>query len=273
MTAVKGVKDGKALGPGEIPGEVWKVLKYEGYVWLTLFFNKLLHEEDIPQEWCTSSQVPIFKNKGRGTIDAIFALRQLCAKNRRAHKTLHMLFIDLEKAYDRVPREVLWWAMKEKCVPGKVGIKPDIQEEAPWCMLFADDIVLVGENGPEIQSRLEVWQQKLESVGLKISRTKTEYMFCDFGGLSSPEAIKLDGVRLPVCSDFRYLGSFIQSDGEIDRAVKHRSNAGWMKWWQVTGTICDPHIPLKFKGKIYKTIVRPAVLYESECWATKGMNE
>ncbi|XP_026746110.1 uncharacterized protein LOC113507456 [Trichoplusia ni] len=64
MTAVKGMKDGKALGPDEIPGEVWKVLKYEGYVWLTLFFNKLLHEEDIPQEWCTSSLVPIFKNKG-----------------------------------------------------------------------------------------------------------------------------------------------------------------------------------------------------------------
>ncbi|XP_064074433.1 uncharacterized protein LOC135193915 [Vanessa tameamea] len=236
-----------------------------------------------------------------GTMDAIFALRQLYEKYRRAYKNLHMVFIDLERAYDRVPREVLWWALKEKGLPGKyvelvramyrgsctyvrlsagnteqfsvaVGLhqgsalspylfllimdalKANIQEEAPWCMLFANDIVLIGEDGLEIQSRLEDWQQKLENVGLKISRTKTEYMFCDFGGLSGLEAIALDGVALPVCSDFRYLGSLIQDDGKIDRTVKHRINTGWMKWRQVTGTICEPRIPLKLKGKIYKTM-------------------
>jgi hypothetical protein len=30
-----------------------------------------------------------------------------------------MVFVDLEKAYDRVPRKVLWWAMKVKDVPEK----------------------------------------------------------------------------------------------------------------------------------------------------------
>ncbi|XP_047029963.1 uncharacterized protein LOC124637497 [Helicoverpa zea] len=62
--ALGSVKNGKALGPDDIPAEVWKVLKRNGCMWLTLFFNKLLHEEVIPQEWCSSSLVPIFKNKG-----------------------------------------------------------------------------------------------------------------------------------------------------------------------------------------------------------------
>ncbi|XP_063386204.1 uncharacterized protein LOC134672233 [Cydia fagiglandana] len=100
------------------------------------------------------------------------------------------------------------------------ALSSDIQEEAPWCMLFADDIVLVGENELEVQSRLEKWRQKLENVGLKISRSKTEHMFCDFGGLSSFATIELDGVTLPVCSDFKYLGSLVQCDGDIDRDVK-----------------------------------------------------
>ncbi|KAA5655339.1 hypothetical protein F3G58_31385, partial [Pseudomonas aeruginosa] len=153
------------------------------------------------------------------------------------------------------------------------ALTSEIQEEPPWCMLFADDIVLVGENGLEVQNILYKWRCKLESVGLKISRSKTEHLFCDFGGLSNFTPISLDGTPLPVCQDFRYLGSVIQSDGELDRTVRHRIDAGWMKWRQVTGTICDSHIPLPLKGKIYKTLIRPAVLYGSACWTTKVADE
>ncbi|XP_028033222.1 uncharacterized protein LOC114245294 [Bombyx mandarina] len=105
------------------------------------------------------------------------------------------------------------------------ALTSDIQEEAPWCMLFADDIVLVGEEGPEIQRRLAKWKERLENVGLKISRTKTKHMFCDFGGSSDFTPIALDGVSLPVCSDFKYLGSILQNDGNIDRDVTNRINA------------------------------------------------
>ena len=33
-----------------------------------------------------------------------------------------------------------------------------IQDEVPWCMLFADDIVLVDETKTEINARLELWR-------------------------------------------------------------------------------------------------------------------
>jgi hypothetical protein len=55
---------------------------------------------------------------GRGTTDAIFIIRQLQEKflSRRdlngKNLTLYYAFVDLEKAFDRVPRKVLWWAMR-----------------------------------------------------------------------------------------------------------------------------------------------------------------
>ena len=54
------------------------------------------------------------------TIDGIFAVRQWMEKSRAVDKDLCMVFIDMEKAFDRVPREVIWWALRRKGVSEKL---------------------------------------------------------------------------------------------------------------------------------------------------------
>ena len=56
-----------------------------------------------------------------------------------------------------------------------------IQGEVMWCMLFVDDIVLVGDSSSSLSSRLEVWRDALESKGFRLSRAKTEYVNFNFG--------------------------------------------------------------------------------------------
>jgi len=56
-----------------------------------------------------------------------------------------------------------------------------IQGDIPWCMLFADDVVLVDESQAGVNRKLELWRHILESKGFRISRIKTEYMRCDLG--------------------------------------------------------------------------------------------
>ena len=53
-----------------------------------------------------------------------------------------------------------------------------IQGEVPWCMLFADDIVLIDETRNGVNDKLEGWRQTLESKGFKLSRTKTDLGVC-----------------------------------------------------------------------------------------------
>jgi hypothetical protein len=61
----------------------------------------------------------------------------------------------------------------------------------------------------------------------------------------------------------------LQKDGDIDEDLSHRIKAGWLKWRQAYGVLSDPRVPLKLKDKFYRIAIRPAMLYEAECWPTK----
>jgi hypothetical protein len=52
-------------------------------------------------------------------MEAIFLIRQLMKRCRAQKKDLDMIFIDLEKAYYKVPRNVMWWALQKHKVSSK----------------------------------------------------------------------------------------------------------------------------------------------------------
>ena len=61
-----------------------------------------------------------------------------------------------------------------------------------------------------MNQKLELWQETLESKGFRLSRTKTEYMICDFGTTIREEKdISLKGQVMPRKDTFQYLGSML----------------------------------------------------------------
>ena len=63
--------------------------------------------------------------RGRGCIDQIFIVRQICEKYLAKNKDVYFAFLDLEKAYDRVDRDALWRVLRLYGIGGKLleGVK------------------------------------------------------------------------------------------------------------------------------------------------------
>ncbi|KAK3530945.1 hypothetical protein QTP70_006500 [Hemibagrus guttatus] len=280
--ALKRMKSGKAVGPDDIPVEQY------GF---------------MPR---------------KSTTDAIFALRTLMEKYRDGQRELHCVFVDLEKAYDRVPREELWYCMRKsgvaekyvrvvqdmyersrtvvRCAVGQteefnmeVGLhqgsalspflfaivmdqlSEEVRQESPWTMMFADDIVICSESREQVEENLERWRFALERRGMKVSRSKTEYMCVNEREGSG--TVRLQGEEVKKVQEFKYLGSTVQSNGECGKEVKKRVQAGWNRWRKVSGVLCDRKISARIKGKVYKTVVRLAMLYGLETVSLRKRQE
>ena len=149
--------------------------------------------------------------------------------------------MNLEKAYDGVPREELWYYKRKSGIVEKyvqlvqdvyegsktvvscavettesfkvkVGLHQgsalspflfavimdrltdEVRREPPWTMLFADDIVICEETRKAVERRLESWKYALERRGMKVSRSKTEYLFINGG--NDDETVKMEDTKM-----------------------------------------------------------------------------
>ena len=67
----------------------------------------------------------------------------------------------------------------------------------------------------------------MESRGFRLSRSKTEYLRCEFSGMGGDDGeVIMDGVVVPRVERFKYLGSMVEERGDIDDDISHRIKVG-----------------------------------------------
>ncbi|KAI3362052.1 hypothetical protein L3Q82_012385 [Scortum barcoo] len=190
---------------------------------------------------------------GRGTLDQLYTLHRVLEGLWEFAQPVHMCFVDLEKAFDRVPRGILWGVLREygvrepllravrslydrsrslvRIIAGRfLGVSSQGPEGVRFgnhrisSLLFADDVVLMASSGQDLQHVLERFAAECEAAGMRISTSKSEAMVLDRKEkVACP--LQVGGEVLPQVEEFKYLGVLFTSEGKIEREIDRRIGA------------------------------------------------
>ncbi|KAK3522519.1 hypothetical protein QTP86_017665 [Hemibagrus guttatus] len=262
------MKSGKAVGPDDIPVEVWKCLGEAAVEFLASLFNRVLENlekayDRLPREelWYCMRKSGVAEKYVRVVQDMYERSRTVvrCAVGQTEEFNVE---VGLHQGSALSP--FLFAIVMDQ-------LSEEVRQESPWTMMFADDIVICSESREQVEENLERWRFALERRGMKVSRSKTEYMCVNEKEGSG--TVRLQGEEVKKVQEFKYLGSTVQSNGECGKEVKKRVQAGWNGWRKVSGVLCDGKISARIKGKVYRTVVRPAMLYGLETVSLRKRQE
>ncbi|KAI3364547.1 hypothetical protein L3Q82_011336 [Scortum barcoo] len=184
---------------------------------------------------------------GRGTLDQVYTLRRVLEVLWEFAQPVIMCFVDLEKAFDRVPRGILWGVLREYGVRGPLlravrslydqsrslvriaGSNSDLfpvhvglQQGCP--LSVTDYVVLLASSGQDLQHVLEQFAAECEAAAMRISTSKSEAMVLDRKRVACP---LLGGWRGPASSGGVQVsrGLVHESEGKMEREIDRRIGA------------------------------------------------
>ncbi|TWW66958.1 hypothetical protein D4764_20G0009900, partial [Takifugu flavidus] len=180
---------------------------------------------------------------------------------------VHMCFVDLEKAFDRVPRGVLWGVLREYGVSGPLirAVHSLYVRCQSLVHIAGNDVVLLASSACDLQRSLDRLAAACEAAGMKISTSKSEAMVLNRKKVECLLRVKEE--ILPQVEEFKYLGVLFTSEGrmeqDIDRRIGAASAVMRTLHWSI---VVKRELSHKAKLLIYQSIFVPTLTYGHELW-------
>ena len=151
---------------------------------------------------------------------------------------------------------------------GKHGVQllPGTQEL--FCLLFADDIVLLSTTPIGLQRQLDSLNTSSHHLGLNVNRMKTKVMVFRRGGfLGRRERWTVDGQNLEVVNQYRYLGFVFTTKLSMSKALDSQIVKAKQKTLHLLRTMRNLHTQsATVFFKLYDAQILPTLLYASPIW-------
>ncbi|TWW75469.1 hypothetical protein D4764_13G0001310 [Takifugu flavidus] len=208
---------------------------------------------------------------GRGTVDQLYTLSRVFEGAWEFAQPVHMCFVDLEKAFDRVPRGVLRkYGVSGPLIQAVRSLYDRCQEFGPHCwqigsLLFADDVVLLVSLARDLQLSLDRFAAACEAAGMKISTSKSKAMVLNRKKVECLLRVKEE--ILPQVEEFKYLGVLFTSEGRMEQEIDRWIGAASAVMRTLhRSVVVKRELSRKAKLSIYRSIFVPTLTYGHELW-------
>ncbi|KAK3574287.1 hypothetical protein QTP86_004367 [Hemibagrus guttatus] len=241
---------GKAPGVDEIRPEYLKSLDVVGLSWLTRLCNIA---------WRLPGKVysRVLERRVRPVLEGSWEFAQ----------PVHMCFVDLEKAFDRVPRGILWEVLWEYGVRGPLlrAVRSLYNRSRSLVRIASYDVVLLASSSLDLQHALGRFAAECEAAGMRVSTSKYEAMVLNRKKVAC--TLQVGGEVLPQVEEFKYLGVLFTSEGRMDREIDRRIGAAAAAMRSMyQSVVVKKELSRKAKLSIYQSIYVPTLTYGHELW-------
>lgn len=148
----------------------------------------------------------------------------------------------------------------DKCLK-RIGIRQDRDHT----LVYADDAAIITPSVENLQEVLGRCDEVLRGMGMRMNKEKTVVMV--ISREREEMEVNIEETRLKQVKKFNYLGVIIDEQGRLDEELKERIKKFTGNVSMLYPLLKERGIPREVKVLMYKTILRPILLYGSECWA------
>lgn len=138
---------------------------------------------------------------------------------------------------------------------------------------YADDLDVVGRTLADLREVYRELTAAADEVGLTVNVGKTKLMTQSRRGRQLAERMVRLGMHdFEVVREFKYLGTKVTAENDGSMEVQERIAAANRAFFSITNIIKSKTVHRNTKLLLYKTLIRPVVMYGSENWSlTKKM--
>ena len=167
-------------------------------------------------------------------------------------------------------------ALEGICRRARLELSGSIFNKSTQLLAYADDIDIVGRNSRSITEVYTKLEREAGRIGLQVNEDKTKLLMVAASDRTKQRVgshLCINDRKFEVVSEFKYLGSFINTTADVSMEVHKRVHSAYGAFYSLKHLITSKSLSRGTKVKLYKTLIRVIALYGSETWNSTKADE
>jgi hypothetical protein len=140
-------------------------------------------------------------------------------------------------------------------------------------LAYADEIDIISRSPKSFQEATIALDRAARRMGLEINQAKTKYMICGTKKKYAENVFKVKHMTFERVNSFVYLGTLITTDNNSSAEINNRIALANRSYFGLVNILEAKNINRKYKVIIYKTLIKPVLMYGAEIWVLSKADE